>query len=298
MILWFLLFLLVVAISFVLAYQSMKDYHEVPEKLSNDYGLFLIRNIPALNFSLLNTLHDHLSKKGLLVSIERLFKGNQSAIVVYGPKSVLQDFTSQLNLLELEDYTQTEVHNSYAWEVGIKDKNLFHSQHLSLFFKDLPPLEDQEQFWWQLVLQPQKSQVSASNIIGDIFSGVTSALENKTKQEKKESSYDLAVKKQKVEPSPTPVQPPVVSDSIKTEELEEKTFLSQIRAVIVSPSVDRRKILSEQLQKLAEGNLGKVPKPFTSGQILEFYKLRSLPTEKLGTAVLNSNEVIRMSQLG
>lgn len=149
MILWILLFVLVMAISFVLALKSMKDYREIPEKSGQSYGLFLIRKSESLTKELLVIIHDNFLKKEGIISFERLIKGDKSALVVFGPKNILVNFKDMLSLLELEDYTGVNIKDASAWEVGVKDGH---------YFKNFPSLSGDEQFWWQLVLSAKKGK--------------------------------------------------------------------------------------------------------------------------------------------
>src|SRR3989338_11196841 len=100
MILWVVLFVLVVTISFVLAAKSMRDFTEVAHK-GEEYSLFLIRQNTGLNVQLLNSIHDNLLSSGSIISFERLVKGQKSALAVFGPKKLLMSYKDFLNLLEL-----------------------------------------------------------------------------------------------------------------------------------------------------------------------------------------------------
>lgn len=151
MILWVILFLLVVAISFVLAVKSMKDFTDIPAYASAEYGLFLIRKIQAVNADFLNHLNGRLLESGSIVSIERLFKGKKSALVVYGPRKLLLSLNHVLDLLELEDYTDVNVKQISAWEIGIKDSSYEWVSGQNIF-ANLPQFLDSEQFWWQIIL--------------------------------------------------------------------------------------------------------------------------------------------------
>lgn len=212
MILWLALFLLVIAISFVLALQSMADYHELPLQSKVEYGLFLIRRSSSLTVTLLDSLHREIVKEGLIISIERLFKGQQAALVIFGPKKILANFAQNLDLLELEDYAYVNRDYLHAWEIGVKGSKK--SPKIENFFKHLPLLSSSEQFWWQLTLQAT--------------------------------------------------------------EKDAPLFKSQIRAVVFSEEPNRRKKLADGLQSLTAGHLTKVPKPFTSDQIINFYQQRSI----------------------
>lgn len=163
MILWLALFFLVIAISFILALQSMRDYQEIPLKSKEEYALYLIRNTGNLNVQVLEAIREHIVGDGLIISIERLFKGQKAALTIFGPKKVLEQFSSQLALLELEDYSfnlkSDEVH---IWEMGTKNRQL-KTQNLEVVLKNLPTLTEDEQFLWQIVLGSK----SGKNVIFD-----------------------------------------------------------------------------------------------------------------------------------
>lgn len=237
MVLWLALFVLVIAISFVLALQSMRDYQDSPKYSKVEYGLFLIRNSVGLTVYNLDLIHELTFKKGFLFSLERLFKGNKSALVIYAPKNVLAGLSEKLSLLELEDYTQVDSSNIAAWEVGIRKPVLAQEEISGIdnFFKNLPHLNETEQFFWQLILQanPKKGK--------NLFTG-------------------------------------------------------QIRAVLCCADEARRKKLVEDLHNLPPKHLAKVPKPFTSEQILEFYKMRALSKSETNPT-LTSEEVLKLSLL-
>lgn len=237
MILWLVLFALVIAISFILAFQSMRDYQESPKHSTVEYGLYLVRNTSGLTTYILDLIHDQIVKKGLLFSLERLFKGGKSALVIYGPKSTLSDISDKLSLLELEDYTEIDKEQVMAWEMGVKKPSLTEEriQNIDNFFNDFPLLSDTEQFWWQLVLQANNKK-------------------------------------------------------------ERGLFTGQIRAVVYCEDLGKRKKLSDTLQNLPPKHFMKVPKPFTSGQILEFYQMRVLDKSETNPS-LTSDEVLKLSLL-
>jgi hypothetical protein len=147
MILWVVLFALVVAISFILAAQSMRDYSEDPEKDRN-YSLFLIRNTQGLTPSVLSSIRNELSESKAIISFERLLKGRKSALVIFGPRDLVLNHKTSLDLLELEDYTNVSVEEISAWEAGIK-KDTKITQKL---FQNIPNLLENEQFWFQAIL--------------------------------------------------------------------------------------------------------------------------------------------------
>lgn len=235
MMLWLILFALVIAISFVLALASMRDFQQSPGHFNTEYGLFLIRNTAGLSAQILDAVHSRIVKEGLIISLERLFKGSKSALVIFGPKDILFTFQPKLNLLELEDYTAINKEHATAWEVGVKggDLNPGQIKKIDNLFANFPMLSEAEQFWWQLTLQAKN---------------------------------------------------------------QSKGFYSQIRAVVISSDLGRRKKISETLQNLSSGHLTKVPKPFTSSQIVEFYQNRNLGKDSTSPA-LHTEEVLRMTLL-
>lgn len=158
MIVWLTLFLIVIGISFILAYQSMKNYLEVPQKSTAGYGLFLVRQTQSFTLGFLESIHEFLLKEGLIVSLERLFKGGKSALTIFGPKKILNNYMSQLDLLELEDYAEgIDSKDYFAWEVGLKEGDS-HIQNIGSLFGDLPPLVGGEQFWCQMTLLPKQGK--------------------------------------------------------------------------------------------------------------------------------------------
>lgn len=173
MILWFLLFVLIIAISFVLAYRSMKDYQEIPQKSEIEYGLYLVRNPQNFNKEFLDAIRKHLTKEGLIVSIERLFKGNQAALTIYGPKRVLEEYIGELNLLELEDYTSAvDSNHTSVWEMGVASNTHPGNLNIEGIFSDLSHLGNEDQFFWQVVLGPKngKSSLFSSQIRAVVYS--------------------------------------------------------------------------------------------------------------------------------
>lgn len=172
MILWLALFFLVIAISFILALQSMREYQEIPLKSKEEYGLYLIRNVINLDAKLLKSLREHIAADGLLISIERLFKGQKAALTIFGPKRVLGNFRADLSLLELEDYS-LNLNNTdiYIWEMGTKNKEL-KIENLQPIFSNLPALSEEEQFFWQVVLGAKegRSEAFQSQIRAAVYS--------------------------------------------------------------------------------------------------------------------------------
>lgn len=224
MIVYVVIFLLVIFMSFLMALRSMKDYQAIPQTSKLEYGLFLIRQPKAFNLTFLEILHQEMLKEGLTASFERLFRGGESALTIYGSKKMLDQFKTGLNLLELEDYTSNfDSQNSLIWEMGTKKDGRSDNNSFENIFQDFPVLGQEDQFLWQVVFQARASK--------------------------------------------------------------DKSFQTQIRAVVYTKNSQTRKNLAPSLQNLAGGKLIKVPKPFSSDQIMTFYKLRSLSKDTSGPLV-------------
>lgn len=146
--------MLIVLISALLAYLSMKDFKVTPGDFGGDLGLFLIRKPKALTSHVLASLGQMIAKEDLIISLERLFKGGESALVLYGPKKILSSFGGTLDLLELEDYAQADK-DAHGWEIGVRKGEQPVSSSL---FYHFPKLNRQEQVWYQLVLRPKNGK--------------------------------------------------------------------------------------------------------------------------------------------
>lgn len=232
MVFWIILFLLIVGISFVLAFRSMKDYQEIPETKRLEYGLFLIRQTEKFTASTLDSIGELLIDAGLIISIERLFKGTQAALTIYGPKVIMGKFTPVFNLLELEDYASGfDIGDISIWEVGQRDQKK-HSEGFNSIFQNLSQMGQDDHFCWQVVLGPKKEKGNIS-------------------------------------------------------------FKTQIRAVVYSRDSEKKKTLTSILGELKLGELTKIPKPFSTEQMMDFYKLRSLSKDSNGP-VLDSAGVINL----
>lgn len=150
--LWILLILLIISISFLLAYFSMRDFPHIPAESKTEYGLYLIRQTANFTPALLNSLGKTIASQNLLLSLERLFKGNQAALTIYAPKKILTPFISELNLLELEDYTlNLNSENTVVWEMGLKNSSDLRLKEGNIF-ENLPSLQPEDQFFWQVTL--------------------------------------------------------------------------------------------------------------------------------------------------
>lgn len=126
MLLWLALLIIIITTAFLLAFFSMRDFKPSLNIRKNDFGLFLVRNKGQINMDFLNLVYDFLTRQDSIFSIERLVKGKESALVIFGSKAFLLPQVEKLGLLELEDYVDS----------GSKNRL------------------DREQLWWQAVLQP------------------------------------------------------------------------------------------------------------------------------------------------
>lgn len=223
--------MLVVGISFVLAYRSMRDYQEIPQKSDVEYGLFLVRQTENFDVNFLDSIRNSMLNENLIVSLERLFKGTKTALTIFGPKKILGNFIQQLKLLELEDYTSNlNSANFSAWEIGVKNNQNTTIENPNNIFSSMPELRDEEQFFWQVVL------------------GATS---------------------------------------------KDSSFQTQIRAVLYCEDQDRKKVLIPLFQNLNENELIKIPKPFSTEQMMSFFISRSLAKDSRGP-ILNAAGVVRL----
>lgn len=157
MLLFALAFIVIVSISFILALRSVRHYRERPEFLKAKYALFLIQHP--------NLIDQGIFGEKLMLSFERLQKGNRRALVVFGPQT-LSRFATQLGLVELEDYTHQLRGVHQCFEIGLKPGRDLGSE-LRLDFDQLE-LAPSEQLWWQVVLQPG-SKVALPAVLRLVF---------------------------------------------------------------------------------------------------------------------------------
>ena len=236
MIIAFVLFVLVVGVSLVLAFLSMKDFEEIPKSKSY-YGVFLIRNIKNLTTEVLEEIRLKSARASEIVSFERLFKGEKSALVIFAPKHLI-NYYPLLDTLELEDYTSAYKDSlTQAWEISISDADEIIGSN--------PPLLENEQFWWQISLKGE-GEGFGSKFLSFVFG-----------QKKKE------------------------------------VFKAQIRAVFLTSSGERMKILTDWMKNLSKGHVLKLPSIYASTQILEDVKLRNLRPYQ-GSLYLKPSEVLRL----
>lgn len=122
----------------------MRNYQN-PQIISNiEHSLYLIRKTSNITTEFLNSLNYYLGDD--CISFERLIKGGESALVVFGPKDLLKNFYSELNLLELEDYIVSQTPKD-VWEL-----TLVNPQRMGNLYENIPHLSKNDQFFLQIVL--------------------------------------------------------------------------------------------------------------------------------------------------
>lgn len=206
----------------------------MPAKTNINYALYLIRQPQNLSQEILENIYKQLVPDKLIVSLETLFKGEKKAHVIYGPTVILGPLVEKLGLLELEDYS-LQNNPVVAWEVGLKSSAKELSD-LSTFKLPDPQIQENEQFWWQLVLQPV-----SYNFWGQVQNFFTGS-----------SSKKLISQ----------------ADSV--------VFQTVIRAVLLFGDRQRAESLQSELTQIGSNiGLAKLPIPYTSLQILKFYQGRA-----------------------
>lgn len=161
MLIWVILFLVVMGVSFVLAFRSMGGYHEVPS-VSVPFSVFLVGNPQAFSLGTLRRIHEAALKGKFILSFERLFKGSRRALVVFGPVGILRPFSLELGLSEIEDYSRKAIDGMRAWEVG--GKSLQTPMEPLDILSYIPALLEGEEFWWQVALRPEADYMFTATI--------------------------------------------------------------------------------------------------------------------------------------
>lgn len=164
---WIGLLIVLIAASLILAFYSMRSYQEIPVALGS-YSLFLVRNSPALNTQLLDKMHQLAAQAKVSFSLERLFKGEETALVIFGPASLVRQLP-ELDPLELEDYLQSgsslppslpgtrppkvSVNDSFTLTIAPRNNPKKSLLVRSDFLKMLS-FEPEQHFFWQIVASP------------------------------------------------------------------------------------------------------------------------------------------------
>lgn len=244
MFIWLLVFIAIITFSFFLALRSMVDFRENPTSFSISYSLFLIRNTQNLTAQMLTKWHQTLSPKKLIISLEKLSKGQRSVLVIFGPRQLLLAEQTNLGLVELEEYTGKNLllgkKSGYilAWNLGKKTNS---SKLLMPLTTDLS-LEEDEQVWWQLVFQPMTFKKSPA-----FFSTFRTIIigKNQTRANLLRNKWNDCLKK--VNLFPLPFFYP----------LEQLTKFYQERSILTGTSKNMETVILEQeevLNFLGRGN--------------------------------------------
>lgn len=148
----FIIFGIIIAISFVLAYKSMLDYRQKP--VNNIlHSIFLVQNPAIVHADFMKKLFHLVDGDKYFVAFEVLYKGSDKALVFYGPRN-LQTTLSEAKLLEIEDYQgQLEFDKVDLFEVSVKGSDVEYVQQDGVF--DDLGLKPEEKFFWQVVLSPE-----------------------------------------------------------------------------------------------------------------------------------------------
>lgn len=131
----------------------MRDYEEFPESSSLN-SVFFIGNTANFTVDTLNKIYKFLLSDKQFFSLERLHRGKEKVLVIYGPKS-LKDHLPELNLVELEDYIDGEgvsVNQSLTWLIEAKN-NPKKVLHVGEGLKDLE-IGPAQKFFIQIVCMP------------------------------------------------------------------------------------------------------------------------------------------------
>jgi hypothetical protein len=159
---WVLIFAIVILVSFVLAWKSMKDFQEIPSD-NLTYGLFLIRRKESIDIDFLLRLHQRIASLKSHFSLERLFHGLEEAAVIYLPTVLVEEFPN-LQLLELENYLPNKDLTT-SWVTAAKSQSDFNVKEG--FLKNLN-LEPNQQFFSQIVADASSDgnfQVTMRNMV-------------------------------------------------------------------------------------------------------------------------------------
>jgi hypothetical protein len=118
LLLWIIIFIIIILISSVLAYRSMRDYEEIPDTAVLT-SIFYIRSPENLKAEVFRKIHGLLFPQKQLFSVEKLYKGKEKAFVLFGPRELIHQIP-ELNLIELEDYLAGEGESLMGGDSGKK----------------------------------------------------------------------------------------------------------------------------------------------------------------------------------
>jgi hypothetical protein len=266
---WIIGILSISLTSLFLTLRSMKGYHEEPTHFKTEYTLYLVQNPHQLTQEVLSQLYKRVSSKGHLLAIEILQKGSKKAVVIYASRDIIQLALGVLNLIELEDYSNIKsLDEVSAWEVGSRKKGILNLDR----FESIKHvgLQEEEQFWWQIVTQPLGLEFldALDKFFIDLFN-------------------NLGIQK---------VKPDILPQS--SEELysqnEFKVRVS-IRAVVKTGDYKRRHELLSELAKVGDpAGLIKLPQRNSTAQVMKYYQSRSLPRDPQRCLTMNLEELTKL----
>jgi hypothetical protein len=157
MIIWFFIVFVVTFVSLLLTMRSLQGFREKATQNGLEYGLYLVRYPHLLSPTIIDTIAQKAIQNGAILSLEKLAKGSKKALVIYGPRVVLESFVQSQSFLEIEDYTLQNDHTRLnGWELGINTRH----KDIDLDSKldsQMPFLEDDDQLWWQVTLRPKSA---------------------------------------------------------------------------------------------------------------------------------------------
>lgn len=156
------MFFIIILVSAVLAFRSMKDYEEFPGS-ENINSLFFVANLQNFTENSLKKLHKSLLSSKQFFSLERLNKGRERVLVIFGPREI-PEILPELKLVEIEDYLadpnsleqkpdkKVSVNHALTWLVEGKPNKK--PLHIGEELKNLD-LEKNQQFHIQIVAIPE-----------------------------------------------------------------------------------------------------------------------------------------------
>lgn len=171
-VIWLIIFFIIILISSVLAYRSMKDYEEIPDNLSLN-SVFYIGNPENFTIEILKKMHSLFLSRKQFFSIEKLYKGAEKAITIFGSRELVS-FLPELNLIELEDYlvgelpvylgrqeqnSEVDANRTITWLIEPKN-NPKRQIHPGPELKDLS-IGDNQKVFLQAVCMPEKDNADA-----------------------------------------------------------------------------------------------------------------------------------------
>jgi hypothetical protein len=155
---FFAVIIFVAAIAFFITKFSMRNFVRISGK-DVPSSLFLISDASLMTNEVMEELIDFCLKEQSPVSFERLYKGEQSALAIFGPDSLVSKFP-QLGLVELEDYIGEAAAALTKNTCLVWDITPFTAKFSGNFLQDLG-LEENDRFCLQMVCLAKKTKQTA-----------------------------------------------------------------------------------------------------------------------------------------